>query len=143
MIEFNATFIVAMLSFAVFILIMNAIFYNPILNMMRTREEYINSNYEDSKKLEASAEEFKQTHAQKIKETQDKCRQEFKEHINEVQTIATSEIRNARENSKMEIQNRKDKLYEKESVLNKELKDTVAKNLAQEITKKLTGGITG
>jgi F0F1-type ATP synthase membrane subunit b/b' len=143
MIEFNATFIVAMLSFAVFILIMNAIFYNPILNMIRTREEYINSNYEDSKKLEASAEEFKQTHAQKIKETQDKCRQEFKEHINEVQTIATSEIRNARENSKMEIQNRKDKLYEKESVLNKELKDTVAKNLAQEITKKLTGGITG
>lgn len=143
MIEFNATFIVAMLSFAVFILIMNAIFYNPILNMIRTREEYINSNYEDSKKLEASAEEFKQTHAQKIKETQDKCRQEFKEHINEVQTIATSEIRNARENSKMEIQNRKDKLYEKESVLNKELKDTVEKNLAQEITKKLTGGITG
>ena len=143
MIEFNATFIVAMLSFAVFILIMNAIFYNPILNMIRTREEYINSNYEDSKKLEASAEEFKQTHAQKIKETQDKCRQEFKEHINEVQTIATSEIRNARENSKMEIQNRKDKLYEKESVLNKELKDSVAKNLAQEITKKLTGGITG
>jgi F0F1-type ATP synthase membrane subunit b/b' len=143
MIEFNATFIVAMLSFAVFILIMNAIFYNPILNMIRTREEYINSNYEDSKKLEASAEEFKQTHAQKIKETQDKCRQEFKEHINEVQTIATSEMRNARENSKMEIQNRKDKLYEKESVLNKELKDTVAKNLAQEITKKLTGGITG
>ena len=45
MVEFNATFLIAMLSFVVFIMIMNAIFYNPILDIMRKREEYINSNY--------------------------------------------------------------------------------------------------
>ncbi len=55
MIEFNATFLVAMLSFVVFILIMNAIFYNPILGIIRKREDYISSNYEDSKRFEEDA----------------------------------------------------------------------------------------
>ena len=51
MIEFNATFLIAMLSFVVFILIMNAIFYQPILNIIRKRDDYIDSNYADSKEL--------------------------------------------------------------------------------------------
>ena len=38
MMEFNATFLIAMLSFVVFIMIMNAIFYNPILSIIRKRE---------------------------------------------------------------------------------------------------------
>ena len=55
MIEFNATFLVAMLSFVVFIMIMNAIFYRPILNIMRKRDEYINSNYDEAKELSEQA----------------------------------------------------------------------------------------
>ena len=51
MIEFNATFLIAMLSFVVFILIMNAIFYQPVLNIIRKRDDYINSNYADSKEI--------------------------------------------------------------------------------------------
>ena len=143
MFEFNATLIIAMVSFVVFMFIMNAILYRPILNIMRKREDYINSNYETSKKLENTAEEFEQTHAQKIKETQDKCRNEFKERINEVQSVTTSEIRNARENSKIEIQNRKDVLYNKENSMKKELEDTVVKDLASEITSKITKAVTG
>jgi F-type H+-transporting ATPase subunit b len=142
MFEFNATIIVAMISFVVFMFIMNAIFYRPILEIIKKRDDYINSNYKDSEDLEKSAQEYKQTHAQKIKETQDRCRQEFKEKISEVQNFAAAEIRNARENSKIEIQNRKDTLYEKESKLKENLKDTVVQELASEITKKLTSGVT-
>ena len=47
MFEFNATLIVAMISFVVFMFIMNAIFYRPILNIIKKRDDYINSNYED------------------------------------------------------------------------------------------------
>ena len=76
MIEFNGTFLVAMLSFVVFILIMNAIFYNPILGIIRKRENYINSNYEDAKRLKNEAEEFNTTRSAKLEQTQDKCRHE-------------------------------------------------------------------
>ena len=74
MIEFNATFIVAMLSFVLFIMIMNAIFYKPVLNIMRKREEYINSNYQEAKEFSQRAEEFNTQRNEKIKETQAKCR---------------------------------------------------------------------
>ena len=49
MFEFNATLIVAMFSFVVFMFIMNAIFYRPILNIIRKRENYVNDNYEAAK----------------------------------------------------------------------------------------------
>ena len=142
MFEFNATLIVAMISFVVFMFIMNAIFYRPILNIIKKRDDYINSNYEDSKNFEKSAEEFEKTHAQKMKETQDRCRQDFKEKINEAQGFATTEVRNARENSKVEIQNRKDLIFEKENILKQNLEQTVVKDLASEIAKKLTSKVT-
>ena len=58
MIEFNATFIIAMLSFVIFILIMNAVFYQPVLNIIRKREDYIQSNYEDSANSEKNAKQI-------------------------------------------------------------------------------------
>ena len=71
MMEFNATFLIAMLSFVVFIMIMNAIFYNPIC-IIRKREDYINSNYEDAKRFENSAQEFNTTRAAKLEQVQEK-----------------------------------------------------------------------
>ena len=78
MIEFNATFLVAMLSFVVFIMIMNAIFYRPILNIMRKRDEYINSNYDEAKELSEQAEKLDIKKAETIQQTQNECRTEIK-----------------------------------------------------------------
>ena len=44
MFEFNATFIIAMASFIVFIIIMNAILYKPILSIIEKRQSYIDDN---------------------------------------------------------------------------------------------------
>ena len=49
MLEFNATFLVSMISFIVFIIIMNAIFYKPILGVIEERENFINDHYNDAK----------------------------------------------------------------------------------------------
>lgn len=51
MLEFNATFLVSMISFIVFIIIMNAIFYKPILGVIEEREKFINDHYNDAKIL--------------------------------------------------------------------------------------------
>lgn len=47
--EFNATFLVSIVSFIVFIVIMNAIFYKPILKIIEERENFINGNYNAAK----------------------------------------------------------------------------------------------
>lgn len=40
--EFNATFLITAISFVIFTLIMNCIFYKPISNIIQKRNEYIN-----------------------------------------------------------------------------------------------------
>lgn len=139
MMEFNATFLIAMLSFVVFIMIMNAIFYNPILSIIRKREDYINSNYEDAKRFENSALEFNTTRAAKLEQVQEKCRHEFKTVVDAAQTDASDRIKAARENSKVDIQSKKDDLLKNEQVLKNQIKATVVKDLASSIATKLLG----
>lgn len=139
MIEFNATFLVAMFSFVVFILIMNAIFYNPILGIIRKREDYISSNYEDSKRFEEDAKEYRDTHAAKMEQVQDKCRHEFKTSINSAQDIANDKIKAAKEKTKLVIQSKKDQLLNDEKQLQDQVNNTVVKELASTIASKLLG----
>ena len=46
--EFNATFIVAFVSFTIFTVIMNIILYSPITKIIEKRKKYIDSNYLDA-----------------------------------------------------------------------------------------------
>ncbi len=139
MIEFNATFLIAMLSFVIFILIMNSIFYKPILAIIRKRDEYINSNYEDSKRFADSAQEINTTRAAKLEQTQEKCRHEFKTVVDKIQSEAGEKIQAAKENSKVVIQSKKADLLSEEDALKNKVKDSVVKDLASSIVSKLTG----
>lgn len=139
MIEFNATFLVAMLSFVVFIIIMNAIFYNPILNIMRKREEYINNNYNDAKSFTDKASELKTKHDSSIKETKAKCRTDIKNTVENAQSEANEKTHCAREYSKSKIQSKKDILLQDEQELKSTVKSTVVKDLASTIASKLLG----
>ena len=78
MLEFNATFIVAIISFAVFIVIMNAIFYRPILEIIKKRDDYINSNYFDTEKNESETKYQKTNYSNSLTETQQKCIKDYK-----------------------------------------------------------------
>lgn len=139
MLEFNATFIVAMLSFVVFILIMNSIFYNPILNIIRKRDEYINSNYEDAKRFVSAAHEFNTDRAAKLEQVQEKCRHEFKSVVSSLQTDAQDKVNAARNNTKSIIQSKKDDLSKVEEQLKEDIKSSVVKDLASSIASKLLG----
>ncbi len=47
--EFNATFIVAFISFIIFTFIMNIILYKPINDIVSKRKNYIDTNYDKAK----------------------------------------------------------------------------------------------
>lgn len=136
MIEFNATFLVAMLSFVVFIMIMNAIFYRPILNIMRKRDEYINSNYDESKKLSEQAEKLDIKKAETIQQTQNECRTEIKNVVENAQGLASKNVQDARTEVKNEIQLKKDSLVRESEALGGVLKSSVVTDLASSITSK-------
>lgn len=136
MIEFNATFLVAMLSFVVFIMIMNAIFYRPILNIMRKRDEYINSNYDEAKELSEQAEKLDIKKSETIQQTQNECRTEIKNVVENAQGLASKNVQDARTEVKNEIQLKKDSLVRESEALEGVLKSNVVTDLASSITSK-------
>lgn len=136
MIEFNATFLVAMLSFVVFIMIMNAIFYRPILNIMRKRDEYINSNYDEAKKLSEQAGKLDVKKSETIQQTQNECRTEIKNVVENAQGLASKNVQDARTEVKNEIQLKKDSLVRESEALEGVLKSSVVTDLASSITSK-------
>lgn len=136
MIEFNATFLVAMLSFVVFIMIMNAIFYRPILNIMRKRDEYINSNYDEAKELSEQAEKLDVKKSETIQQTQNECRTEIKNVVENAQGLASKNVQDARTEVKNEIQLKKDSLVRESEALEGVLKSSVVTDLASSITSK-------
>lgn len=54
--EFNATFLISAISFILFTLIMNKIFYKPLEKIMNERENFINDNLNDAKNSKDKAE---------------------------------------------------------------------------------------
>jgi F-type H+-transporting ATPase subunit b len=139
MLEFNATFLIAMFSFVVFILIMNAIFYKPILNIMRKREEYINANYEESKRFENSASELTISRNSKLEQTKEKCKHDLKLSVDKAQIKASEKVSQVREETRQVIQSKKDELKNQEIALKEQINNTVVKDLASSILSKISG----
>ena len=69
MLEFNATFLVSMISFIVFIIIMNAIFYKPILGVIEERENFINDHYNDAKNSKDKAQSLLEQKEKRLNDT--------------------------------------------------------------------------
>ena len=56
--ELNATFLVSIISFIVFVFIMNAIFYRPLAKIVEERKNYVDKNYEDAKEAQEKTEQI-------------------------------------------------------------------------------------
>lgn len=139
MVEFNATFLTALLSFALFIIIMNAIFYKPVLSIIRKRENYINSNYDKAQDFAQKTRENENIRCEKIEQTQRKCRKEIQNIVNLAHEEANKKTQEAREKSKAEILSGKDKLTRQEKELEETVNNTVVNDLASSITSKISG----
>ena len=74
MLQFNATFLVAMFSFIVFIMIMNKILYKPISKIVNEREGFINSNYAEAKETTEKSENILKERDEKLVQTKTESR---------------------------------------------------------------------
>ncbi len=139
MIEFNATLIVAILSFVVFMFIMNAIFYHPILNIIRKREDYIDTNYKDAKDITKKAQEITDEYNEKLSSAKDEARHNTALRIDEIQKEEFAKVQQAKENSKLEIQSGKEKIEAATIELKEKVSTEVVADIAQDITAKILG----
>lgn len=138
MIEFNATFIAAMLSFVVFMFIMNAIFYNPILNIIRKRESYIEKNNQESEKFMQNAEKYNLEHAEKLDKAKEEGRNKVTQNVEKTQKETYTKIQEAKEKAKDEIRLKKENLINQKNELQKTIESETVNDIAQMIVSKIT-----
>ena len=69
--QFNFTFVIALISFLCFVIIMNKIFYAPLLKIKKEREAFVEDNYktvEESQKEIDEKTNYKETELEKSRE---------------------------------------------------------------------------
>lgn len=110
--EFNATFIVTIITFIVFVLLMNKILYAPILNIMEERRNFVDGNYKVAEENTAKSNELTKEREDKLSEARGEARNNynetlngFKEQRNEIILTAQNSAKEDLENARVELEN--------------------------------------
>lgn len=136
--EFNATFIVSAISFIVFTLIMNAIFYKPLNKVVHERQKFIYDNYEEAKQHKEKAESILTEKSQKIEESKSNAKGIILNKSEEAKAQKTALTVEAQQSAMKAIDEAKGELHASKTQAQDVLSNDVVV-LAQNISSKLLG----
>ncbi len=138
MFEFNATFLIAMISFVVFIIIMNTILYKPILSIINKRENYIDENLNAAKNSKEKAQGILNDKEAKLTETNIKSKQIVSERVQQENDKAKKLTEEAKATTQKNIASIKENLHNEEIQTTNALSENI-KLLAESISEKVLG----
>jgi len=139
MFEFNATLLVAMISFVVFMFIMNAIFYRPILNIIRKRDNLVEQNYKHAKEMTYLAQKNNDEYQTKLNDAKEQSNKEIIEELELAKSVSAEKIHKAKEQTKIQIENNKETLNAQKAELYNRLNSDITEDISSEILKKVMG----
>ena len=136
--EFNGTFLVAIITFIVFVFIMNKILYAPILGIMEQRENFINSNYKDADENKVKANVLNVERAEKLNGAKDDARERYLERVGEFKTQKEGIISDAQKEAGEELEKSRENLKNVSDEVKQNLKGSM-NELANDIVEKVIG----
>lgn len=138
MFEFNATFLVAMISFVVFIIIMNAILYRPILSIIEERQAYIDKNNNDAIDSKNKIQNILDDKEKRLNDANIESKKIISERVQKENENSTVITEKTKAESLADISSAKDELLN-ESIQTTEVLKTNIKDLAEKISEKILG----
>lgn len=136
--EFNATFIASAISFIVFTLIMNAIFYKPLQKAVDERNQFIDDTNEEAKLHREKSEALLKDKERKLEKTRHEAKKIILDKSDEVKTKKVKLASEAQKKAAEKIGIAKDDLCkssgEAQAVLSQDVK-----NISQQIAAKILG----
>lgn len=136
--EFNATFLISTISFILFVIIMNAIFYRPLRLIAEKRNLYIGDNYNVADSVNSKAKEILEDKVQQISKVQRDSREHISKNVELSKQKKSDMINSAVVSSKEKISAEKDSLSKEKSNANEVLKTHVY-DLSKNISEKVLG----
>lgn len=138
--EFNATFIVSVISFIIFTLLMNEILYKPISKIVEEREHLINDNYESAKESKEQAGAIYADRDEKLSKTAAENKKLTAETLAKANADAKNKTTDAKQNSIAQINEAKSDIQNRSEALNNEIKGRIDE-LADNISAKILGEV--
>ena len=136
--EFNGTFFVTIITFIVFVILMNKILYAPILNIMAERKSFIESNYKSAQKNDEKSNALLQEKEEKLIEAKDDARNKYNEILDEFKSQRAEIVVDAQDTSKDKLENFKVELENISNDTKQKLKSSMT-DLASDIVEKVIG----
>ncbi len=136
--EFNATFLVTIVSFIVFVYLMNKILYAPIQKIVTEREDFVNSNLKDAETNNDKAKALSEDRDNKISNARNDARLVYIDSLNDYKKQKDSYIHNTQE----EVNNELNNAYQGLENLSNETKEGLKSkmtDLANDIVEKMLG----
>lgn len=138
--EFNATFIASAISFIVFTLIMNAIFYKPLQKTVSERQNFVDETLKEAKLHTEKSEAIIKDKVKKLEATKHDAKKIIATKSDEVKNQKTAMALEAQQKASQKVDSAKSELHkskdEAQAVLAEE-----TKNLAQDIASKILGKV--
>lgn len=136
--EFNATFLISALSFIVFVFIMNAIFYQPVMKIMEERNAFINKNEQDAMKANADSEEISKQKQNELSKARAEAKVSVDEGSAKFKTENKAVIETFAADQKHKTETEKNKLKNEAINSQPELNQS-SENISKMITNKILG----
>ena len=136
--EFNGTFLAVIITFIVFIFIMNKILYRPILDIMERRKEFIDSNYKSAGENNAKTDELAAEKEEKLNGARDDARGKYIEKVDGFKTRKAEIISDAQTAANDELERSREELKGTSDEVKNALKGSM-NDLANDIVEKVIG----
>ena len=136
--EFNGTFFVSIISFLVFVFIMNKMLYEPIHKIVKERNDFIDGNYDAANKSNARADELDESRNKKIIEAKEDARVKYNELLDDFKVQRTGIVKNAQEEARVELDGAYSHLNDVSNEAKESLKSKMI-DLANDIVEKVLG----
>ena len=136
--EFNATFLATIVTFIMFVILMNKILYAPILNIMEERRKFIDENYKSAEENNLKSQTLAQEKEEKISEARENARGEYNVAVEGYKTQRADIVAEAQNTAKEELARSGFELENLSNEVKQGLKSSMT-DLANDIVEKIIG----
>lgn len=136
--EFDATFLIAVISFLVFVYLMNKIFYAPILKIMQDRQALVEQNFQNAHDTKKAVEAQVAHRNNELDKSREEARNLIAEHSQKFKAERNIRIAQYKEQLYSDVVNQREDMRNSAIEAKEVLKDNVV-NIAKDISQLILG----
>lgn len=137
--EFNATFLIAIISFITFTILMNVILYRPLERIVDERKELIEKNYSDGESAKLEAKSILEKKANELAQAKTDAKHSIDVKLKKDYDESAEKLREEKVKSVQYLSDQKDLLKQESDMTEANLNENI-RQYAQMIKDKLFGG---